>query len=529
MGVFWLGTPELGLIQFHPVDGTIRYFPITISGSSEKGNFPILSITPDLYEDILWIGTEGGGLARFAKPSKETLFLTVKDGLPNNTVNAVLAGGKHDLWMSTNMGISRYTPETGQFLNFDVRDGLQSNGYNRREAYQDTSGVIYFGGPYGYNYFQPDEIVEDRVLAPIALTGIELLNESINFKDSKPVVNEPWTLLDNLILDHEQGMMVSFNYAALTYSNPYRDRFVYKLNGFDSRWIENGTKRSAVYTNLAPGEYLFRVRHHEQMNNKAAQELSLSLTILPPFWATWWFRILLLALSVILVVLLIMRELNKVNQKRIRQQQFSQQLLGSQEDERKRISGELHDGIGQNLLVIKNTLQLGLNNMPSNEQSNEFFQSASDIVSETIQEVRQISHNLSPQHLEQLGLTSTLESVIENVDRVSPIHFSMKLDDIDGLLPVESEIQVYRIVQESLNNILKHSQATEAKVVINKFSDTISIMISDNGVGFSGFTEGKGIGLAGMQERAQLLQGQIRIEPGIESGTSVHLTLKVDT
>ncbi len=530
--IFWLGTPELGLIRFDPAIDSVKFIPVSVSQASQGKSYPILSILPDPNkpDHRLWLGTQGGGLVQFDKETQRCRFITEKEGLSDNTVNCVLPGGADDIWMSTNMGLSRYSISRRQFLNFDVRDGLQSNGYNRREAYISPEGELYFGGTYGFNHFFPEDIANNQTHSPLVLTGIDLLNEPIAFEFTESPLNAPLTLLDGLTLDHKQAMMVTFYYTALTFSSPHRDRFAYKLDGFDSRWIENGIKRSAVYTNLSPGKYTFRVRHLDDVYATSPQELSLGIVILPPFWATWWFKSLMVAIIITLFYLLIRRQFNRLQKKRIRQQLFSQQLLAYQEDERKRISGELHDGVGQNLLVIKNMLQLGLNNLQGKHDASANFQSASEIVSETIQEVREISHNLSPQHLEQLGLTSTLETVIENIERACEIEFTVDIQDIDNLLPQESEILVYRIVQESLNNIIKHSQADTAEVAIHKQAGLISIRISDNGVGYShsGSATTRGIGISGMQERAQLLQGEISIKSGEKSGTVVHLNIELD-
>ena len=530
-GLFWLGTPELGLIRFDPGLDSISVFPLSVP-SEEMHPFPILSLSPDPdnSNQILWLGTDGGGLVRFDPETGQTRSISEQDGLPNNVVNGVLSGNDNDLWMSTNMGLSRYFTRTSKFQNFDIRDGLQSNGFNRREFFKTEAGELFFGGSYGYNHFFPGSIAENNPMTPIVLTGIDLLNKAISFDDSLSLLNAPLSLLKELTLNHEQGMMVTLYYSALSFSNSHRDRFAYKLEGLDPRWIDNGTKRSAVYTNLSPGRYQFLVRHIDELGSSDLQELSLNIIVLPPFWATWWFRMLLLVLGLSLTGLFIWQLFKRLQKKRIRQQQFSQQLLAYQEDERKRISGALHDGVGQNLLVIKNMLQLGLNQLIANDSTKENFQSASTIVSETIQEVREISHNLIPQHLEQLGLTSTLESVIENIERACEINFTVEIEDIDDLLPPESEILVYRIVQESLNNIIKHSQANAAAIKIQKDANHISIRVSDNGIGFPPAlsASSRGIGISGMQERAQLLQGKFSVKQGKHSGTVVQLTIELD-
>lgn len=529
--VFWLGTPALGLISYDPATDAKDFFPLKSNTGITHNTLQILCLAEDPLtpDQVLWVGTRGGGLVRFEKQSKSYRFFTNADGLPNMNINGILSSGAY-IWLSSNGGLSRFDPVNEACLNFDIRDGLQSNGFNQREAYKTKTGALYFGGSYGYNHFQANDITMASSVAPIVLTGIQLLNEPLQYGDPDGILTAPIPFVKSLVLDPDHRLMVTLNYTALRFSNAHRNRFIYQLENFDTRWIRNGNKHSAVYTNLNPGSYRFKVRYEGDADAVAPPELALDIVILPTYWETWWFRVLMLVVFLAAMVYLLFRQYRHLSRKRLQQQQFSQQLLEYEERERKRISGELHDGVGQNLLVIKNMLQLGLNGLTANDQNSETLLSASSIVSETIQEVRNISHNLSPQHLEQLGLTSTLESAIENVEKACKIRFKVEIEDIDNLLPPESEILVYRIVQESLNNIIKHSQATAVEVSIKRNAEMIFISISDNGVGFmpAASSTPRGIGLSGMEERAQLLQGRITIGPGKDSGTLVQLIINVD-
>ena len=531
--IFWLGTPELGLIRFDPSNDSIAYLPVAYPGDPSHRSVPILDLIADVEHPSykLWLGTEGGGLVHYDLDKQEAVFLTVNDGLPNNIVNRILPGVHGSYWLSTNLGLARFTPASGQFVNYDVRDGLQSNGFNRREAYRTDSGELYFGGTYGFNHFYPGEISDVKLSTPIVLTGIELLNEPIVFGGVDSILSKPLSLVDELILDHHQGMMVTFHFTSLSTTNQHRDQFIYTLNNFDNQWIKNGSSHSATYTNLNPGNYTFRVRDIQNMDANDPPELSLHVIVLPPFWATWWFLGITLILSLTMVTLIIRRQLRLMQQKRLRQQLFSQQLLAYQEEERKRISAELHDGIGQDLLIIKNTLQLGLNRLDADAEPTRIFKSISETVSQTIQEVRTISHNLSPQHLERLGLSAALESMLESLEASTDIFFTTDIEEVDTGLPVEKEIHIYRIAQEALNNIVKHSQGTQAFIKLGIVGETLILEIHDNGRGIPVGTKGtqKGIGLAGMNERSQLLHSELKILPNHPQGTQVILKLQLES
>jgi len=215
------------------------------------------------------------------------------------------------------------------------------------------------------------------------------------------------------------------------------------------------------------------------------------------------------------------------------QEEFSKRLIQSQEEERKRIASELHDSIGQNLLIIKNYASLGkkLNNP---ETGLKHFEEISNNASTTIDEVRRIAYNLHPYHLERLGLTNAVLSIIDNAEASSQINFKIKSDNIDNILSKEAEINLFRIIQECINNIIKHSHANEAEIIIEKKDYEILIRIKDNGKGFSSFDgnfEGtdisKGFGLENLRKRISIIKGEIKFasEPGKGTEVSIKVPL----
>jgi signal transduction histidine kinase len=213
------------------------------------------------------------------------------------------------------------------------------------------------------------------------------------------------------------------------------------------------------------------------------------------------------------------------------QQAFSRQLIESQERERQRIAAELHDSLGQNLLVVKNRAALGALSQ-QDEEARKQFNEIGATVAQTLEEVRTISYNLRPHHLDQLGLTTTIRAMIDKIAESSAIRISGELDDLDGVFPPADEITIYRIIQESLNNVVKHSQATEAHVAVRCQEDHVEIAIRDNGQGFASkastasMADRGGFGLKGLAERVHMLGGTHTIESGPGRGTAV--TVRVD-
>lgn len=223
-----------------------------------------------------------------------------------------------------------------------------------------------------------------------------------------------------------------------------------------------------------------------------------------------------------------MKEMEAITRENETRQRFSAMLIESQENERNRISLELHDSIGQKLLLIKNQLALKIRHEKESGVA-ESLARINKLTGETIQEVRNISKNLRPQHLDQLGLTIAIETLIEEVEQNSEIEFRQHIGNIDKLFPRDKEINVYRIIQESLNNIIKHANASEASIEIEKTKDHVYIQIKDNGGGsrLAGKTK-KGLGLTGMSERARIIGADLKIDFSETDGTTVSFKYQFD-
>jgi signal transduction histidine kinase len=249
-----------------------------------------------------------------------------------------------------------------------------------------------------------------------------------------------------------------------------------------------------------------------------------------PWWTLKGFLLLAGALLSVVVVglsviFILRRRLERQRQAKLI---FSRQILQSQEDERHRIAVNLHDTLGQNLLIIKNQSCLALQ-LPMDETViRRRLNGISEVTLQTIEEVRSITRNLRPYQLDRLGLTHAIRSVIKQASENVPILFASDVDDIDGAFDKESEIHVFRIIQEGINNILKHSGATEATVVIKKNAAAVSLSIRDNGKGFDVHLDKPvGFGLNNIVERAWILGGESKIDAVVDSGTSLLFTIPI--
>ncbi|MFH1194248.1 MAG: two-component regulator propeller domain-containing protein [bacterium] len=528
--IFWLGTPTLGLVRFDPTIQNVKYYHYDSGDKFSLNNNFILTIAEDPIdpENILWIGTEGGGLNRFDKTNEKFTHFTIDEGLPNNVVYGILSDKNGFLWISTNKGISKFDPVNFTFRNYDISDGLQSNEFNRNEYFKTEEGEMFFGGISGFNHFYPEKISVNKTIPQLVFTDFQLSRNSISFGDNNPILTKPIWETDKIIL-HYYDNIITFEFAALEFSSPGKNKYAYKLEGLHEDWIDNGNSRMATFTNLDPGEYVFRVKGSNADGIWNEKGISLRLIILPPFWQTWWFMILALLIILGSTGYFVKRKITLVKLERFNQQEFSRRLIESQEMERKRIAMELHDSIGQNLLIIKNKLLSGIRNFKKEEKDLNPFEEATKIAGETLKEIREISYHLRPQHLDHLGLTMAIEEIIEKVSNSTEVKIGFSFENINNTLSKENEINFYRIVQEGLNNIIKHSGATEAFVTIKKENNTIELTIKDNGTGIKSdeISKGKGLGVSSMFERARMLGGELKISNIGNNGTLLSLKISV--
>jgi len=466
-------------------------------------------------QSFLWVGTAGGLSYMSLNESSGRKFQHIyeKDGLPNQNIYGIVEDRNGSLWLSTNRGISKFTPPD-KIKNYDTGDGLPSNEYSGGAHFRDKQGNIYFGCPRGYIVFDPDSIFDNQYVPPVLITSFKKFN-----KNYQP--NQHITVAKNLKLSYKDYVF-SFNFSALDYTAPLKNQYAYKMEGFNENWIFTDAKsRTATFTNMNPGKYVFRVKgsNSDGIWNEAGTSLTIFIT--PPFWQTWWFRGLVTLFVIYLLFLAHFFRVKHLQQSKDRQIEFSNKLIESQEEERKRIAAELHDSLGQNLLIANNEIQQLQKNRTN---KSERFDGLSSIIKESIEEVREISHNLHPHLLDRLGLKKAIESMIKKMSHASEIDFAMQIETIDDLLPKTSQIHFYRIIQEAMNNILKHSQASNASIIIKEIGNQIQTIITDNGKGFqAGLTSHEGLGIKDMKERARLISGDFHLTSKPGTGTKILL------
>nr|WP_294944573.1 hybrid sensor histidine kinase/response regulator [uncultured Mucilaginibacter sp.] len=295
-GHIWIGTYNAGISIFDPVTKT--FGRLNVENSNLSNNI-IFCIKGDAKGNI-WVGTMGGGLNLWDAKRKKFIAYTIANGLSSNVINSIVEDSAGFLWLSTNNGISRFDPKTRLFNNYDVHNGLQSREFVKSAGFRSSTGDIYFGGINGFNAINPANVSRNRNIAKVILTDFQLFNKSVKVGTKNSPLVRPITYTKEISLNYNQTVL-TFEFAALDHTVPEKNEYAYMLENFDKAWNYVGKQRKATYTNLDPGTYIFRVKASNNDGVWNEKGTALTITIKPPYWATWWFRALVL-LSIIAII-----------------------------------------------------------------------------------------------------------------------------------------------------------------------------------------------------------------------------------
>ncbi len=518
-GVLWFGTYG-GLVRF--AEGKFTAFTTNEGLASNR--------VRSLYEDtsgVLWIGTYDGGLSRL-KDGKVFSY-TTKQGLFNNGVFATLEDHRGNFWISCNRGIYRVKKselddvadgklESVVSVAYGKNDGLlntECNGGRQPAGIVSQDGRLWFPTQHGIAIIDPREVRQNTVPPEVVIEDVLVDKNSVNAE--KGVELSPG------------NSYLEINYTAPSFINTQQIRFKYRLEGYDNDWVDAGTRRTAYYSHVPHGDYRFTVLAANSdgvWNTTGAQ---LAVVIHPAFYQTWWFMICGLLMIGGIGPAIYFRRIAQLKRESLQQQEYARRILETQETERKRIAGELHDSLGQNLLVIKNRALLASRVAQDTSKVMHHLNEVEATITEAIAEVRNIAQNLHPYQLEAIGLSAAIRSMLAKVAGSSTIRIAGEIDEIDGLVAKKDEINLYRIVQEGLNNVIKHAAATEVSVIIRRDATRLLVQVADNGRGFavSPLNHFSGMGLRDIAERVHLQGGSLRIDSSPGNGTSLHISLPI--
>jgi ligand-binding sensor domain-containing protein/two-component sensor histidine kinase len=513
-GLLYIGSQNGGVIVFDPDNETFKIYRHRAGDSTSVSN----DLPKNYIESksgIIWFGTVGGGINAFNPVTGKFRAFTVKDGLCDNSVVSIVEDNNGNYWLGTFNGISCFTPpgnpfdgsSSFHFRNYNTSDGLPSNKMSFFAAYKDVNGDIYFGTDDGMVSFKVGEWKDNDYIPPVYLTDFKLFNKSVKPNDADSILKLPVELTNTITLSHNQND-ITFEFAALNYFYPEKNQYKYKLEPYNNDWITtDASKRFANYTNLNPGKYIFKVKGSNNDGVWNPRETSLVVIITPPFWQTWWFRTLV-ALAVVALAYGIYRY-------------RLQQVLRLQ-NIRNRIASDLHDDIGSTLNSISVYSEVAKNDPDKKEYSLNMIGESSRKV---IDAMSDIVWTINPENDSFENIILRMRSLAYNLLRAKDIEFTFKADEtLNHLkLSLEKRRNFYLIFKEALNNLIKYSRAKRVQISLLYHSNTITLLIRDDGLGFDATKKYNGNGLTNIRNRAKEINAQLHIESGEGIGTSIQL------
>ncbi|MBA3541565.1 MAG: SpoIIE family protein phosphatase [Deltaproteobacteria bacterium] len=276
--VLWIGSAKGGLIKFNVEAGTGTSFRHVAENPASLSSDDVLSIHRDAAGSV-WVGTFGGGLNRLDPQTGKVEHFTISNsGLTNNTIHGILPDADGKLWMSTNGGgLVQFDPAAKKFLAYDASDGVQDSEFSQGSFMRSKSGKLFFGGAGGFNAFVSKDITRDPYVPPVVLTAFKVFNQEVKLE--RPI----WTLPP---LDVSYSDSFELQFAALSFAAPEKNRYAYKLEGFDDKFIETD-RPFATYTKLDGGDYTLRIRASNRHGVWNETGIALKLAVAPPLWRTW--------------------------------------------------------------------------------------------------------------------------------------------------------------------------------------------------------------------------------------------------
>ncbi len=555
--ILWLGTRGAGVYRLNILTGTLEN--IDMQGGKETGliDNDVLSLHMGA-DGYLWVGTSGGlNRINLNFIPYEIKHFTMRNGLPNNTIHAILEDLRGNMWLSTNKGLSKLDRTQNNFNSFNSEDGLQGNEYADGAAcYGQYSNRFYFGGINGLDWFYPEDIHISERQPELMFTGFRLYNHLVLPGDSTHILTKNINELDEVVLKHNQNFF-TIEFTTLNFINPDKSHFQYKLENFNADWVFAGNQREANFTNVPDGKYRLLVRATNEDGIWSEEERAISIIITPPFWKTWP-AFFLYALILGLVIYAIYRY--QTSRIRRNQERAIDKLQQQKEKELNQYKLQFFTNLahefGTPLTLIFASAGSLLSPTRNPEESKSLIKTIyqnSRRMQKLIQELlefRKIDTGRETVKPRKLELVQSLNNIVQAFSHFAQEHeleIIFEPDEDEVWLMLDSS-KLEKIMLNLLSNAIKFTPSGGIiKVILMTTDNRIVIDVSDTGTGISvdtlpyvfdsyyqrapkvkkstGHFQGIGIGLAYTKSLVELLNGDISVESKPDHGSRFRINL----
>jgi len=560
-GILWIGTDGGGLIRFNPSSKVYNKYGYNTGNNRGVGSPRVNDINEDIDGNLL-IGTSNG-LAIIHHDRETVRYFNENDGLANSFVYAIEIDHLNNYWVSTNRGLTKIKNEGNAnltFRNYDVDDGLQSNEFNTGCSFQTQKGEILFGGINGYTSFFPDQVTDNPTKPVMSITHFQIGDEIIkgNPNNSK------------FEIDYDDNS-VTFEFAALEYTIPQKNRFMYRMEGFDEEWILAGTRRFTTYTNLDPGEYTFRVKGTNNDGIWSNKDAKIQIKVIPPVWQTFWaYIVYLFIFGIGLIALVKLRERKLENDKRLlaltieektEELKMSYEKLEHSQQEliqatKMKAIGTMASGMAHSfnnlLMMILGSSQLlkeKFKNTSADKQIRTIEQAAND-GAEIIKKLQKFGRSEDDPSKNSINLNEIIEETIEvakfklsDKKRLNDVTIGIQTN-LEPISSVNGNISEIRLVFIDLIINAIEAYKTSGMIQISSYheGDKIIVKVKDKGVGIkkeilehifdpfykTGDGRGDGLGLSQIYSIINQHGGTIKVESSPGQGTVVIIKLPAE-
>jgi signal transduction histidine kinase len=457
-------------------------------------------------DNTIYVATLGG-VFHYNYQGQLLHKFTTANGLSNNFCYTLIEDNFKNIWISNNAGLNKYNPFTNAFTNYTQNDGLQGNEFNSNAYHKDSNGRLYFGGINGITAFTPDSVAEKKSKINPNIIALAINDEWLN-KDTTA-----WNI-KQLQLPYNKNT-IGIEYTAMDLVNEVALSYLYKLEGYDNQWVDGGRNTVVRYKDLPAGSYSFVLK--TKKNGEVSNEVKLiDITIEPVFYKTWWFFLLILLATIFLMWQII----QAINKRKYQKKLQAIKLLEELETERQRISRDLHDNMGAYTSALIANVQQLKNKIGENDETQKMQTNAESILN-SLRETIWVLNNKEV-NLQEFndGFKNYCFKVLKNFYH---IRFSAKEEiTANPILPAATAIHLNKILQEAVQNIIKHANATEINFFISDKSG-IKIKLKDNGNGFAINHSAKGNGMDNMQWRAKEAGLHLTVTSTPQHGTSISI------
>lgn len=565
---FWLGK-DYGLIRLKMNEmGEIVDYQLFANNPNNRNSLSrnvVLSCLDDPVspEKYLWVGTKGGGLNRLDKQTGDFLHFTKKNGLPNNVIYGILPDEEGNLWLSSNRGLSKFHPESGNIQNYTVADGLQDDEFNTGAYHKDEkTGKLYFGGINGVTAFHPKDLKPNLFKPPVMITDFKVNNEALDIEQNLEKQAIAYTSKIELPY-HQNNLTIEF--AALDFTTPENNQYQYILEGSMNHWVQAGNVRVANFSDVAPGEYFFKVKGTNSNGIWNENPAILKITILPPWYRTTWAYALWILLLSTAFYIFYQFQINRV---KLQNQLTFEQKEAERLTELNRIKTNFFSNITHEFRTPLTLILEPVRQMLKEDKDGRFAKKL-NLVRKNSEKLLQLVNqllDLSKLEAQQMQLDLRKGDILKTI---RPIFQSfLVLADKKGIelkMKVPQDLQEFyfdkdkieKVVYNLLSNAVKFTEVgnVQLSVVCYQLSNeqdfpnlkNLRIKISDTGSGISETelskifdrfyqtdssltreNEGTGIGLALTKELIELMGGKITVESKVGAGTVFEVIFPMD-